>query len=433
MIAKQACPVSDGERAAPPRLHIPARGPRVAGMKPVSIWLVMLALLGTHMAGMGAFLTVPVLATKIAAETGLPASLAGVHTALVYLGALFSGPFTQGFLARFGGIRVCQAGLCVIAVALAVATIGHPLALMASALLAGVGHAPITPAGSHLLYARTPAHRRSLIFGLKQTGVPAGAMLVAGLAPLAALAFGWRGGVLAMAIFSLGLAAALQPLRAELDADRGSAAAASPLADAARSLGLLASQPRLRALTMMACGYGVAQFCFGSFFVVWQVEVLGWGLAEAGLYLAIAQASGVVGRIAWALLADRFGAQPVLSGLGVGVVLAATALALAGPSWPGAVIIAAGMMMGATAVGWNGVLLAEVARVAPAGQVGGATAALGVAFGATMVVMPSLFTLLVAGTGSYMPGFLMCALTGGLGLLSLARVGRGAAPPPPRG
>ncbi len=400
-------------------------------MRPVSIWLVMLALLGTHMAGMGAFLTVPVLATKIAAETGLPASLAGVHTALVYAGALVSGPFTQGLLARFGGIRLCQIGLCVIAAGLALATIGSPWALLVSALVAGVGHAPITPAGSHLLYARTPPHQRSLIFGLKQTGVPAGAMLVAGLAPLAALAFGWRGGVLAMAGFSLALAMALQPLRATLDADRGPQASASPLADAARSLGLLGSQKRLRALTLMACGYGVAQFCFGSFFVVWQVQVLGVGLAEAGLHLALAQAAGVLGRIAWAVLADRLGAQPVLVGLGVGMVLAALALAAAGPGWPLLLVVTAGMLMGATAVGWNGVLLAEVARVAPAGQVGGATAAMGVAFGATMVVMPSLFTLLVAVTGSYVWGFLMCAGTAGLGLLSVAGAPRGAAPPPP--
>jgi MFS family permease len=398
-------------------------------MRHVSIWLVMLALLGTHMAGMGAFLTVPVLATRISAETGLPASLAGVHTALVYAGALFSGPFTQGFLARFGGIRVCQVGLCVIAVALALATIGTPWALLVSALLAGVGHAPITPSGSHLLYARTPPHRRSLIFGLKQCGVPAGAMLVAGLAPLAALAFGWRGGVLAMAGFSLVLAAALQPLRATLDADRSPQATAAPLADAARSLGLLASEPRIRALTITACGYGVTQFCFGSFFVVWQVQVLGLGLAEAGLNLALAQAAGVVGRILWALAADRIGALPVLTALGVVMVLAAAALAAAGPGWPVAIIIAVGMMLGATAVGWNGVLLAEIARVAPVGQVGGATAAMGVAFGATMVVMPSLFTLLVGLTGSYVPGFTMCAVTAAVGLFSVARAPRGAAQP----
>ena len=401
-------------------------------MKQVSIWLVMLALLGTHMAGMGAFLTVPVLATSISAETGLPAALAGVHTALVYAGALLSGPFTQGFLSRFGGIRVCQIGLCVIAAGLALATIGSPWALLVSALVAGVGHAPITPSGSHLLFARTPPHQRSLIFGLKQCGVPAGAMLVAGLAPLAALAFGWRGGVLAMAGFSLALAAALQPLRAALDTDRTPGATTAPLDDARRSLALLRHQPRIRALTLMACGYGVAQFCFGSFFVVWQVQVLGLGLTEAGLHLALAQAAGVVGRVLWALAADRVGAQPVLTALGVGMVLAGLALAAAGPGWPVGLIIAAGMAMGATAVGWNGVLLAEIARVAPAGQVGGATAALGVAFGATMVVMPSLFTLLVGLTGSYVPGFLMCAGTAAAGLFSVARVPRGAAPPRPR-
>ena len=45
-----------------------------------SIWLVMLALLGTHLAGMGAFLTLPVLAPPIAAELGIPASLAGFNT-----------------------------------------------------------------------------------------------------------------------------------------------------------------------------------------------------------------------------------------------------------------------------------------------------------------------------------------------------------------
>ena len=32
----------------------------------------MVALLGAHLAGMGAFLTVPVLSPPIAAETGLP-------------------------------------------------------------------------------------------------------------------------------------------------------------------------------------------------------------------------------------------------------------------------------------------------------------------------------------------------------------------------
>ncbi|MCX7933377.1 MAG: MFS transporter [Rhodovarius sp.] len=403
-------------------------------MRRVSVWTILLALLGTHMAGMGAFLTLPVLASAIAAETGLPAALAGVHTALTYGGVLLASPFIQPLLAALGGIRACQAGLLVIAGGLAVATLGSPAALLASALLCGVGHAPLTPAGSHLLHGRTPPGRRSLIFGIKQCGVPAGAMLIAALAPALSLLFGWRGAVLAIAGLAVLLAVLLQPLRAALDGGLTPPQPRRALVEAVRSLALLARPGPIRALAIASSSFGVAQFCFSSFFVVWQVEVLEIGLAQAGLHLALAQAAGVAGRIGWAMLADRVGARPVLVGLGSAMAAGCLALAAAGPGWPVAVVVLTGIAMGASAIAWNGVLLAEVARLAPAGQVGGATAALGFAFSATMVAMPTAFSLLVATTGSYAPGFLMCALAAAAGLAALsasARERRGAAPPPP--
>jgi MFS family permease len=389
-----------------------------------SIWLIMLALLGTHMAGMGAFLTVPVLAPAIAAETGLSASLAGIHTALVYAGALFSGPITQGLLARHGGVRVCQGALVVVALGIALAAIGHPLALLASALLAGLGHGPITPAGSHLLAPRTPARIRSLIFGLKQCGVPAGAMLVAAMAPILATQYGWRAGVLAVALFSLLLALSLQPLRAALDTDRAPPGMAPlrPWQDAKSSLSILRDDARIRTLTFAASSYGIAQFCFGSFFVVWQVQVMGTGLEQAGLMLALAQGSGVAGRIAWALIADRIGALPVLLALGLAIGGACGLLALAGPGWPSLVIAVVAVAMGASAVGWNGVMLSEVARVAPAGRVGAATAALGFVFAGVMIIAPTLFSALVLSTGGFSLGFALCGLAGLAGAASLARL-----------
>ena len=387
-----------------------------------SVWLIMLALLGTHMAGMGAFLTVPVLAPAIAAETGLSASLVGIHTALVYTGALFSGPVAQGLLQRHGGVRVCQGSLVIVAGGIALAVIGHPVALALSALLAGFGHGPITPAGSHLLAPRTPPRIRSLIFGLKQCGVPAGAMMVAALAPILATHFGWRAGVLAVALFVLLLALALQPLRAALDTDRMAPGGAPlrPWQDAKSSLSILRDDARIRALTIAASSFGIAQFCFGSFFVVWQVQVMGTGLEQAGLMLALAQVGGVAGRIAWALVADRVGAVPVLLALGVAIACACGLLVLAGPAWPTLLIAAIAVAMGASAIGWNGVLLGEVARVAPAGRVGAATAALGFAFAGTMIVMPTLFSALVLTTGGYGVGFAMCAIAalGGTGVVA---------------
>jgi len=389
----------------------------------ISVWTVMVALMGTHLAGMGAFLTIPVLAPAIAAETGLPVGLVGFHTALVYAGALVSGPFTGLLLRRHGGIRVCQVALAVIAAAITLALLGHVVALAASALLAGIGHGPVTPAGSHLLAPRVPPRRRSLIFSLKQCGVPGGAMLIAAVAPLVAMRFGWRAGALTVAGFALATALALQPLRARADADRDRAAAGGGAAtawrDAVASLSLLRVSRPLRALTLASACYGGSQFCFASFFVAMQVQTLGASLSEAGLRLALGQAGGVVGRVAWGFWADRVGPVRMLAALGLGAAAAGTALALAGPGWPGTAVTLAAVAMGATAVGWNGVLLAEAARIAPAGRVGAATAALGVVFGAAMLVAPSVFSALVAWTGGYAAGFGLCAVAAVFGVVAL--------------
>jgi MFS-type transporter involved in bile tolerance (Atg22 family) len=87
-------------------------------------------------------------------------------------------------------------------------------------------------------------------------------------------------------------------------------------------------------------------------------------------------------------------------------------------------VTAAGIAMGATAIGWNGVLLAEAARLAPPGQAGAATAMLGVVFALAMLVAPSLFSLLVQATGGYAAGFGLCAAAGLAGAALLAPVAR---------
>ena len=407
----------------------PAQDGRDRMPSPPSIWTVLVALLGTHLAGMGAFVAVPVLAPAIAADSGIPAAYAGVHTALAYLGSLVSGPVTGAYLRRFGGIRVLQAGLLVVALAIALAALGTAWAPALSAFLGGLGHGPVTPAGSHILAARTPARRRGLIFSLKQTGVPLGAMLIAAIAPLITLAAGWRVAVLAIAAFVVLFVVSLQPLRAALDADRDRGLRDLGFGAAGRaavaSLGLLRAQAALRRLTLMSALYGVSQFCFLSFFVVFQVEALGVPLAEAGFRLACGQAAGAAGRVLWGVLADRTGeAGRVMAGVGLGAAGAGLAFAMTEPDWPGLLILFLAIVMGGTASGWNGIFLAETARMAPPGQVGAATAAGGFVFGVTMLVAPPAFSAMVGLTGGYEAGFLFCAAAALLGATLAARLPR---------
>jgi hypothetical protein len=92
--------------------------------------------------------------------------------------------------------------------------------------------------------------------------------------------------------------------------------------------------------------------------------------------------------------------------------MAACALATlaASPAWPITLLFAFAAAFGATAVGWNGVLLAEVARRAPPGLAGPATG--GVLFFTFfgVVVTPPLFNVVLGIAGSYSAAYAVFAL-----------------------
>jgi len=90
------------------------------------------------------------------------------------------------------------------------------------------------------------------------------------------------------------------------------------------------------------------------------------------------------------------------------------------------VLVLLGTLYGASAVGWNGVYLAEVARRAPDGQVGAATG--GTQFFTFFGALsgPPVFAGLVWLTGGYKWGFAVFALLPlavGVRLLATARRG----------
>jgi nitrate/nitrite transporter NarK len=108
----------------------------------------------------------------------------------------------------------------------------------------------------------------------------------------------------------------------------------------------------------------------------------------------------------------------VLIGIGTG---ACGYLAAAfGAAWPMAAVLVVCAVFGATAIGWNGVQLARVARLAPEGQAGAVTGAVGFITFAGVVLGPPAFALLAGVTGSYRAGFAAfasLALSCGLWLL----------------
>jgi predicted MFS family arabinose efflux permease len=250
--------------------------------------------------------------------------------------------------------------------------------------------------------ARTASPARlGLTFSIKQTGVPAGGALAGLVVPPLALAIGWREAVAAVAALALLITLAAQPLRRELDADRQRGARFS-LAHFIAALRLVIAVPALRAMAAVSFVYAGMQMCVAGFIVAYLADEVGLNLVTAGLGLTVANVAGVAARIGWGAFADRVASpRTTLALLGALMAAAAAVTAAFSAQWPVAAMLAVTAALGATAIGWNGVFLAETARVAPAGQAALATGGCLFFTYVGVVCSPFAFGVLQRFSGSY--------------------------------
>jgi MFS family permease len=143
------------------------------------------------------------------------------------------------------------------------------------------------------------------------------------------------------------------------------------------------------------------------------------------LIYSSAHAAGIVGRIAWGAVADRWlSPRSMLGLLGVMMALSGTGVAAFTADWPPMAVILLSALFGASAVGWNGVYLAEVARLAPPGRVGTITGGTQFFTFVGALAAPPLFGFVVELAGNYGRAYLVFCLLpaiAGLRLLMGAR------------
>jgi len=381
----------------------------------VAVLPALLATLAMQAIVVIASLIVPITVQESAQTLGVDPALVGYYTMVLWLGGMASTLFSGGLIRRYGALRVCQATLAIAAAGALLTGVASIAAFALAGFLIGVAYGPANPAGSHLLARLSPAHLRGRVFSVKQTSVPVGATIAGLLVSAVALAWGWQAAGPAIALLCIAAMVAVQPWRARLDEDRDPSApafAAHPLA-AIRQVWAL---PALRRTVLASAVFSMGQFCFTAFFVTFAMQRAGFDLAEAGSLFSVGFLAGIAARIGWGWVADATSSRAALAVLGVAMAATALIATALDPGWSWLAVAALSAAFGATAVGWNGVYLAEVARLAPGGDVGAATGGAmfftlsGSAFG------PALFGA-VAGASGYSAAFvLMAVVTGAAGL-----------------
>jgi MFS family permease len=348
----------------------------------------------------------PVFAPAAHDDIGFPASWVGIVTAMTFAAATFGALFSGGVIARVGALRMSQFSLLLCGGGIALIASSNAWLVALGALVMGLGYGPVTPSSSAILADRTPDRIRSFIFSLKQTGVPIGGALAGAIVPALIVAFGWRLSALAVGLACVALAAAIQPYRAVVDLAQHFDRPKKP-ASLLEPLRLVLAHPRLREMAFASCTYSGMQACLSTFLVVHLNQRIGFSVPVAGAALATAMAAGIIGRISWGVVADNWVKPRALLGiLGMTMSVGAALTATFTDTWPLAAVFAVSFAYGATAIGWNGVYLSEVARIAPGGKAGAATGASLAMTYAGVVVLPMLFWAVHAVSASYAAAFI---------------------------
>jgi len=386
-----------------------------------SAWFVVLVTTAAQMVVAMSNIVLSTIAPKVAESLGVAPVLVGYHVGLTFGAAAVASIYGGIVVLRLGAARTTQLSMVSSVIGVALLALPHVGYVALGSLFIGTGMGFASPAASYLLVKHTSADRRNLLFSIKQTGVPLGGVIIALTAPILAVTVGWRWS-LAM-IATVGVATLLITERARVAWDSDHRPVGSLRSTPFGGVPLVWRQKALRWVALAAVLFSSVQRILLSFTVIYLVTEGGYGLVEAGIMLSVAQVGGATSRIPWGWLADRLrSGLAVLTLICVIMIVSSIALILLEASWPRPLVYLLFFLLGASCVGWNGIVHAECARLSPAGMI--SLAAGGMSFFVFGGVMfgPPVFAAAYGMIGSYGGTLWLMVFGGGaaLGLLLLA-------------
>jgi len=333
---------------------------------------------------------IPGLTGFIKADLGWSSAAVGAMVSSFTFGRMF-GSYAAGLAAdRVGERSVLIAGGVTTGALIGLASISPLPGLIALLVLAGMASAASTPAGGRLVLMAFPPRRRGFALGVRQTGIPIGGLVAAAILPRLAHESSWR--------WSLALAGALAAVAVIPLAVSGVRGVDVPDPSDRHPRTSPARDRNVRLLTIWGCLVVSGQYAVLAFFALDLHRSAGLSLAGASLLLAVAQGSGVVGRVAWGAISDRAlsrGRKPLLLVL-TAVGLVGTLALLGTPrSAPVAVLGLVAALTGIALIGYQGLWVTMIAEAAGPGRAGAATG-FGVTFIAGAIALSPPFYGLVA-------------------------------------
>ncbi len=345
-------------------------------------------------------LGVPVLAPAFVAALGMRPETVGLIGGLIGFGSVWLFAANSAVTPVLGPLRALIAACALAAAGAALMLTGLWVAVFAGAVAIGFAYGVTAPAGSQILSRHTPRARWGTVFSIRQAGVPAGGALAGLLGAGLAAAVDWRAGLAVLGVLPLVAAGliAFAPARFRQDQHGGRfrlRALIAP-ANALSPFRTLRRMPALVPVALASLGLGAAHSATVAFLTTYLTDGLGLRLALAGALYSTMHVASLFGRLVVGVLADWLGSiRLMLTLMAVASALALVLLSSLEPGWPPALLFLAAALAGIGISTWNGLYLAEIARLAPPDEVSEATAAGTFFTFAIYTVAPPVFAGLV--------------------------------------
>ena len=289
------------------------------------------------------------------------------------------------------------------------------LAAVFFTFLVGLGYGMSNPPTTKGIMVLASEGNRGLAMSAKQTGVPIAGGLAAAVLPPLALLISWKFSfVLAgAAIFLAGLLSQVL-YRSAKEQNPPSRPVAEEVPR--RGWGKILKNRNMILLSVAGAFCALVQSSLFTYTILYLKDARGFELIQAALCLTLMNGGGILGRIFWGILSDRLfrGSRKIVLQLLVSLIFLITlVLALDLPLSP-LVLTSILFVLGASAIGWNGVYHAFIGEMSGKEMAGRATGlAMAIVFmGGAMG--PILFGRIVDAYHSYRAAwFFLCAAMAG--------------------
>jgi len=279
---------------------------------------------------------------------------------------------------------------------------------------AGLGYGCIFPSVAKSLMTWFPDRERATVMGVNQSAVNVAGVIVAVLLPVIALKWFWQTSYLVLGAALVFICLVCVGVYRDLPGyDRRSIKAGSQAKRDGRSLGRTLLKSRdIWILAFAGYFLSVVEFSSITNIVLYLNESLQFGLLAAGGLLAMSQAAGGIGKPLFGIVSDRwFGRRRRPVSLIIALVSGLACLMLGtGTFLHGWLVYLWLVLLGATAMGFAGVIITLAGKMAGPESAGFASGFIGMALSLGGLSGPPVFGYIVDKTGSFPAAWLVMAV-----------------------